>query len=340
MIVQIRVNYNVKPMLEQVDTTALTPPIPPASDNIALSYEAAVPLGKFTIEQLKSWLQKLFNQFEKTNPTFKEKGMDGFQELLLAAVLESSKKAMEKENALAKTKQQGGIFGGSTISNRSRYYNTQKKDKTIDQHVGKFIIAMNLNHVLKTQLQSSNTSSEVSFVSASAESNNSPLSKFTAEEISLVIEYLKTAIEQRSHADTQYRIQLEEYYKQQHRLNVENSNAIPSRKRMIEEITHGSESKKSKPNDEAASTVSSAAGDNATNEFMLVDDVNLEDLFGGTIATVASSAPSVTAKDEPKPVVKKEPVATSQPPVVKQELTPAVKSEVKATVRRPRVVIK
>lgn len=338
-------NYNVKPLLQQIDTSTLTPPLPPTSDNIALSYEAAIPLGKFNMEQLTTWLRMLLLQLKGVYPTFKDRAMDGFEEIILQAVSDMSKKTMEKEHMTSKTKQQqGGIFGGSTISNRSRYYNTQMKDKTVDQHVGRYIMAMNLNHIFKAYLQPHDTSQ-----SSSANANATALlSEFTVEEVSTVIEHLKTVIEERSRADTLYRLQLEEYYKQQHRLLVENSTAVSSRKRMVEDL-NGAESsnKKLKSNDYPVvslpfcNTVENAHP--PENEVMFADDVNLEDLFGGTITTIVSTAPPVVVKNEIIPAVKKESALTAQQPAVKQEPTAsvaAVNSEVKPVVRRPRVVIK
>jgi len=349
---QIKVSYDVVAFTTAV-TSDLPPPLPPVTNDVALSLYATTPLSKFTALQLSEWLAQLLQHLVAThsafqlrcdfaNQQFHERSLKPFQDLVLQTIGERVKKVAvlgsegSDSGSVKPGSSSSGIFGCTTISNRQRFYSQQKKGEDVEEdRYGKHLLTMNLHTLFK---RSNNHNTDNNSHNSALDGNNHSndlLQAFTNEEIEVVLKCLHEAIDRRSQADKQYRQQLEAYRSQQHRLLIEKSHAIPSRKRTFEAVSGG----------EAAAKKSM---DGDVEEIVLADNIDLEELFGGPVVTMKAATPAIPAAStvavKTEPTVPTNVVVDAAVPVIKKEV-PASSGLAAETKKigsrpRPRVVIK
>jgi hypothetical protein len=324
-------------------------------DDIAICTVPNINIGKFTIEQVKTWIDAVSlhgsqQKISKHKPTIAQIYIDFsyYGNILYQNILQEyekeknkvvisttttnhhhipSKDAMEVTSSSAaasssstsvlhkrKFAEADSLFGKTTISNRMQSFKNNQQE--IDNYPGKLLLKIMPKDIIRQRLvpQPSPTgsagtihqpqlslsqslpSSQTSTASSSFTNlPNLPLIAFDENDVKIVNDYFRQAIQRRSSYDKLMMDKQHQKMLETKRLRIEESNAIPLRRKLIEQKQQNQHHQQQ----QHYSNGSHMAMEQNDPEITFVDELDLDELVGGTISSVKSSS---MATQQKKPV--------------------------------------
>eukprot|EP00981_Chlorochromonas_danica_P010884 scaffold3522_cov228-Ochromonas_danica.AAC.3 len=238
-------------------------------DDVVLCTEAQSGLGRFSFEAARHWLQIVAS----SAPAALRQHAEGFATHLSDRIAKEEEDGKGKERRGRGLDDLGkGIFGVTTVSQRMNRYG-QHATSTSSSHnsmtAGKILLRFNLAQEVQTHFSSAEVSREV----------RAEIESLFKEAILRRTQYDK-ALQEQEHRDEE----------EKKRLMTEENNAVPAKKRRLQQMQNQLQQQQQSLS--ASATTSTSQGEEVEEEELQLLEVDLEDLVGGTIRTLASNAAS------------------------------------------------